>query len=176
MVPCRKTSIGVRLKTIDGSRMNWDAIGAIGEIVGAAGVVVSLVYLAAQIRNQNRESRLAAMHEISSGFRVATSKLLDSGLTGIFVKAIEDFESLTDEERLKLIVGVTAIFRAWEEAFIQHDIGHLDDRAWKPMLSYYTFILSAPSARRVWEMRKEHFDDRFREFVDGLDLGQYSLK
>ena len=33
--------------------MNWEAISAIGEIVGALAVVISLVYLAAQIRNQN---------------------------------------------------------------------------------------------------------------------------
>lgn len=33
--------------------MNWDAIGAVGEIVGALAVVISLVYLASQIRIQN---------------------------------------------------------------------------------------------------------------------------
>ena len=49
--------------------MNWDAIGAVGEIVGAMAVVVSLVYLGSQIRVQNRESRLAAMHDVSIGYR-----------------------------------------------------------------------------------------------------------
>lgn len=34
--------------------MNWDAIGAIAELLGAIGVIVSLVYLATQIR-QSRE-------------------------------------------------------------------------------------------------------------------------
>ncbi len=33
--------------------MNWDAIGAIGEILGAAAVVATLVYLAIQIRSAN---------------------------------------------------------------------------------------------------------------------------
>jgi hypothetical protein len=121
--------------------MNWDAIGAVGEIVGAVAVVISLIYLAAQIRNQNRESRLTRMHEMSHGFREATSKLLDAEVTDIFVKAIGSFESLTDGERLNLIIGMTAIFRAWEEAFIQ----------------------------------RVHFDDRFRDFVDGLELAEYSL-
>ena len=51
--------------------MNWEAIGAIGEIIGATAVVVSLVYLAGQIRTQNRQNRTAAMHEISMGFRDA---------------------------------------------------------------------------------------------------------
>lgn len=34
--------------------MNWDAIGAIGEIVGAAAVVLTLGYLAMQIRHSER--------------------------------------------------------------------------------------------------------------------------
>lgn len=35
--------------------MNWDAIGAIGEVVGALAVVISLVYLALQIRQNSRQ-------------------------------------------------------------------------------------------------------------------------
>jgi hypothetical protein len=30
--------------------MNWDALGAIGEIVGAAAVIVTLIYLAKQVK------------------------------------------------------------------------------------------------------------------------------
>ena len=35
--------------------MNWDALGAISEIIGAVAVLVTLFYLAAQIKMQNRE-------------------------------------------------------------------------------------------------------------------------
>ena len=35
--------------------MNWDALGAIGEIIGAVAVLATLYYLAAQIKMQNRE-------------------------------------------------------------------------------------------------------------------------
>ena len=34
--------------------MNWDAIGAIAELLGAVGVIASLVYLAGQIRQNSR--------------------------------------------------------------------------------------------------------------------------
>ena len=33
--------------------MNWEAIGAIGELAGAIGVIVTLVYLAIQIRQNS---------------------------------------------------------------------------------------------------------------------------
>ena len=35
--------------------MNWEALGAIGEIIGAVAVLATLYYLAAQIKMQNRE-------------------------------------------------------------------------------------------------------------------------
>ena len=34
--------------------MNWEAIGAIGEIIGAAGVIITLLYLASQLRQNTR--------------------------------------------------------------------------------------------------------------------------
>jgi hypothetical protein len=51
--------------------MNWDAIGAIGEMLGALVVVITLVYLAVQIRyarnatiDQNRLARSSAVREL----------------------------------------------------------------------------------------------------------------
>ena len=155
--------------------MNWEAIGAIGEIIGAGAVVISLVYLGRQIQIQNRESQIAAMHEISVGFRDATAVLLNAGITEIFVRGIHDFDSLSEEDRLKLVIGLVSVYRAWEEAYIQRDLGRLDDRAWQPMLSYYTLILSSPSGRKVWDLRKDHFDPAFRAFVDDLAHANYSL-
>ena len=40
--------------------MNWDAIGAIAELVGAVGVVASLLYVATQVRTSNRASAVQA--------------------------------------------------------------------------------------------------------------------
>ncbi len=37
--------------------MNWEAIGAIAELAGALGVILSLLYLAAQIRTSNESSK-----------------------------------------------------------------------------------------------------------------------
>ncbi len=45
--------------------MNWDAIGAIAELLGAIGVILTLVYLATQIRQNTESSRTTA--EVSFG-------------------------------------------------------------------------------------------------------------
>jgi hypothetical protein len=38
------------------NEMNWEAIGAIGEILGAVAVVATLGYLATQIKQSRRET------------------------------------------------------------------------------------------------------------------------
>jgi len=37
--------------------MNWEMLSAIGQVVAAVGVIPSLIYLAIQIREQNKERR-----------------------------------------------------------------------------------------------------------------------
>jgi hypothetical protein len=156
--------------------MNWEAFGAIGEILGAAAVVVSLAYLAIQIRRQNEESRLAAMHEISVGFRESISSFLDSDLVDIFLKANVDVNTLSDNERLRLLIAMQRVFRVWEEAFHQYSAKRLDARIWQPMISLYSSYLAAPGFNVFWELRKQHYDPEFREFVDNLPRTEYLLR
>ena len=156
--------------------MNWDAIGAIGEIVGAAAVFTSLVYLAVQIRNQNRESRVNAMHDISVGFRDAILPMGAADMASIFVKANEDYDSLTEVEAQRMIIIMGQFFRAWEEAFIQYQEGRLDERSWNAIIKYYFKILGAPAARRAWEVRSEYLDDEFVAFVAAKPLEAYTTR
>ncbi len=153
--------------------MNWDAVGAIGETVGAIGVVVTLVYLAVQIRQQNRESRIAAVHELNEAFRGSITSFQDPGLADIFSRAKTDFASLTEPERLRFIAMVQAVFRVWEDAFYQYTAGRLDPRIWNSMLTQFSAYLSLPGVRRVWEIRKRAYNERFREFVDRTEARPY---
>ena len=45
--------------------MNWEMISAVGQMLGAIGVIISIIYLAVQIRNQNKESQRAAMNVLT---------------------------------------------------------------------------------------------------------------
>jgi hypothetical protein len=45
--------------------VNWEAISAIGQIVGALAVVISLIYLAREIRSNARSARIASLHDVN---------------------------------------------------------------------------------------------------------------
>jgi hypothetical protein len=156
--------------------MNWDAAGAIGEIVGAAAVVISLIYLAAQIRTQNAEARLAAVREISVGFRNALTTFTHGDLGELFARANEDYDSLTNGELIRLISALYPMFRVWEEAYIQFERGRLEPRIWEPITRQFGSYFGYPAFERVWHIRKQHMDKSFREYADSLERAELRLR
>ena len=153
--------------------MNWDAISAIGETIGAAAVVVSLLYLAMQIREQNKRSRLSAMHDMSRELRETTAKFAEQEVTDIFVRANQSFESITEAESVRLIILATNFFRAWENAFLENGDGHLDGRVWEALSKDYIQPMGAPSFQHIWNLRKQNYDSDFRDYVDILEKQEY---
>jgi heme/copper-type cytochrome/quinol oxidase subunit 1 len=51
MLDVRRLAFVVTAKV---TAMNWEMISAVGQMLGAVGVIISIIYLAAQIRNQNQ--------------------------------------------------------------------------------------------------------------------------
>ena len=80
--------------------MNWEAIGAVGEILGAIAVLVTLVYLAAQVRQNSRFVKAATYHSTMRArnefnFAVATTP----ELSALLIRAQDKGTTLDAEER-----------------------------------------------------------------------------
>lgn len=156
--------------------MDWEAIGAIGEVVAAFAVVISLLYLANQIRAQNRESRLASIHELTESFRNAILSFQNPNLADVFARGKTGFEGLSETERLQFMSMVQHIFRVWEDAYHQQRAQRLDRRIWEAMVVQFSGYLSLPGVVRVWEIRKQSYSRDFREFVDATPAREYVTK
>ncbi|HUE87962.1 MAG TPA: hypothetical protein VMO26_17960 [Vicinamibacterales bacterium] len=153
--------------------MDLNLLTAISDIVATVAVVISLLYLANQIRAQNREARIAAVHEISEAFRNATAHTQDAALASVYVRGKNDFEALEETERMQFVSLFHSLFRVWEDAFYQHRGGRLDERVWNAMVAQYSGYLSLPGFVRVWQIRKHAYSDDFRAFVDGTQPREY---
>lgn len=153
--------------------MNWTALSAISEIIGTGAVVISLLYLASQIRTQNREARIASVHDITDAFKRATSSLQSEELASVFARGSRGFESLSETEQIRFISIFHGLFRVWEEAFYRHQHGRLDEPIWSAINAQYAPYLSLPGIQSVWAIRKAAYNPDFREFVDSVKPVQY---
>lgn len=157
--------------------MNWDAVGAMGEIIGGGAVVVSLMYLAIQIRGQNAEALAASMHAVSEGFRDSIGSLAENPeVARIWIKSNNDPESLTDEELVQMFAVAQRNFRVWEEAFGLYRAGRLDESIWTGIDAQYVAFLSHRGFKHVWKYRRDFYEEAFRRYVDNLPPGEYRIR
>ena len=105
--------------------MNWDAIGAIAELIAALAVLATLVYLAAQIKQNTKALSGASMDSITShGFQELK---WSSELQPVFLKAKNDPDSLDEVERTQILCWVIAAIRNRQNEYFQWKHGSLDD-------------------------------------------------
>ena len=67
--------------------MNWDAIGAVAEGLGAVAVIISIIYLAAQVRHTRRQLEAQAEDNISARSFEAYNPVYEGNNAHIFRKA-----------------------------------------------------------------------------------------
>lgn len=79
--------------------MNWDAIGAVGEILGALAVFVSLIYLATQTKQNARALKSASSHQIRESISDLSLVLAqDPALNSLLLRATSEETDFTKEE------------------------------------------------------------------------------
>jgi len=156
--------------------MDWNIIIAICEVVSLFALIISLIYLAKQVKHQIAETRSAAMHDFLAAFREAIASTSNAEIADIFIRANHDLDSLTEVEKFRLASTTQQLHRVYEEAFNMHKRGRLEDDAWIPMVRQYASFMAAPAIRFVWEIRKNYYNDQFREFVDNIVATEYSFE
>ncbi len=146
--------------------MNWEAIGAVGEVAGAAGVILSLLYLAVQIRGDAKAKRAATVHEQSEAYRSFLQMLAtDRELATLYLQGIRDFGSLDDSDVVRFSSALGFLFRVSEENFFQWKEGDLDAHLWRGYESPIEDILAYPGAREWWSTRSHWYSAPFGEFI-----------
>ena len=147
--------------------MNWDAIGSIGEIIGAAAVVISLIYLAAQVR---QNSKIVAANTFQSVSAAASKTSMDIAqsphLSKVALKIFSEEPSLTPEEAMQAQLLMRAIFRNYENYFYQYSRGYFEKDVWDGYMVTMTEQLSIPFGKTWWEHHQAAFGSKFVAFVN----------
>ena len=147
--------------------MNWDAVGAIAELMGALGVIATLWYLAVQLRHNTAALR-GNSHEVGAE-RLTTSLrslVANPELAQLVAKASRDYEDLTYEERLQVGSYWTAICVGAEVSLLQWQLGNLDEAVWKRDFSIIRPWFHSPGFQQ-WHARISiEFTPEFRALMD----------
>jgi hypothetical protein len=148
--------------------MNWDAIGAVAELLGAVGVIGSLLYLAGQIRAANQA---ASVHAKLESTRLMTDYLdgliQHPELAELVQRGQVDKESLSREEYIRFSNMALKAFYYFSAGYFQFKVGTLRADDWHEQLSIIDYWLRGPATRRWWDkLGRQMFKGDFVAFVD----------
>jgi hypothetical protein len=155
--------------------LNWEALSAIAEAVGAFGTVIALVYLARQIRQNTAGTRLAARQALTHESTEFTRLLLDSQIGPLFARTNQpDLAAFANplglsREELLLFRNVQYIaFANLENSFRAWQAGTLSDDEWSaPNALLRNIYLSSAASRDYWSaMGRQVHGAAFVAFVD----------
>lgn len=128
--------------------MNWEAIGAIGEIVGALAVVVTLVYLVIQIRQNTAAVATATYESTMTGFNdINVVVASDPELASLLDRGTQSPDALSAEEITQFNFLLRCYANQWWKLLKLHERGSLSAEDWSVFAREAAQFLDQPGCR-----------------------------
>jgi hypothetical protein len=149
--------------------MSLEDLGNIGEFVAAVAVVVSLIYLAVQIRQNTTSLRHASTQEILQGIAELNQFLGSTPeVTHLFWRGTFEPESLSEDEWHRFIHIASAMIRRFELMFLNHQQGFVPAQVWEAQTNNLRRWFSAPGIQRWFSELGDGLDSEFQRYVEQL--------
>ena len=154
--------------------MNWDAIGAISELVGAAAVVVTLLYLVKQIKQNTESTEAVGFQTWQSDSAAHWLAMADNRELGRDVAAcMYDSRDLSDDSWIPVGSWLLNNIRQYQTTFILHDRGVIDDDLFDVEMRMASRNLRIPGIRQWWHAGgRNQMLPRFAQALEAFDPGE----
>jgi hypothetical protein len=142
---------------------------SIASLVSAVALVVSVIYVSIQIRNNTRAVRATAFQQVVDSFAGISLEIAkDRNLVDLYLRGSQDFASLSDVERTQYSLMLLSFLRRAENVFFQTEIHLLQSDHWSGIRDSIKAIADPPGARECWSVINCHLNPEFRAFIGTL--------
>lgn len=152
--------------------MTWDAIGAIAELIGAAAVVLTLLYLARETAKNSKSidatsSRSIALHLSTMNTEIARDPVLSS----LFLKSYQkDLQEFSEEEWFRFTLAATALMQTWQSQLMHGNLKLGDNDEVELNVKFTSSLIkTCPAWTKYWQSARELFPSSFVEKIEKGD-------
>ena len=142
-------------------------LSTITELVGLIAVILTLVFVGFELRQNTRAVESSATQEVHANFSSWYASLQsDPELLAITVKGMQDYDSLTVTEKGQFIAVFMVFTSNCQTAFYKWREGLLDEELWNGWRQLSLNFFSTSGGNDFWSERSYMFGEGFRNFVD----------
>jgi len=146
--------------------MTIQEMGALGEMIGGIAVVISLIYVGLQIRQNSNSVRAASQVALRQLGTEITSQIAAPDMARIYVQGLKDLSPLPAEDRVRFHSLMLSMFGVYE-AYYFHGYYGIIPRELQPSHNQALFHLGKPGVKQWWDGGgRGQFNDKFVKFLE----------
>jgi hypothetical protein len=143
--------------------MKLERFALIAEVVSAAAIVVTLIFIVVELRDSTRAQDAATYQEMSRDVQAIFDRLP----VQLRVKARAGGEPLNAEEVLEYALYTVMILRIGESWWHQWQLGTVSEEVFRAYISHVHGALNGPVARDVWRRpTRTQFLSGYEAYID----------
>lgn len=141
----------------------------VGEIVAAIAVIISVVFVAIEIRQSSQAQVQATTQAAVSDYLDSLELMASDGeFACLYTRAVQDFESLNGADRLRFSAYYMSTYYQLQEMHRLAEEGAIDADTWSGFHSLLQETTRYPGVRQWFALRRTWFSERFQAYVDAL--------
>lgn len=146
--------------------MSLSDLASLGSFVNGVAVLISVIYLALQVRQTKRNQQIAIRHTRATRIVELQLALADAGVAGAWLHGAGSPQQVTPVELGQFINLCRAMFFHFEDSFYQREEGLLNDDAFRTVVAGVRLSARSPGWRAAWKVARPNFGGKFLAFMD----------
>jgi hypothetical protein len=146
--------------------MEIQELGSIGELIAGVATIITLIYLATQIRQNTNISKTTNFLGLSSEVNHFSRMIAqDPELNDLYVRGCKDFTSLDENEKSRFNMIFSVLIHPYQSMYIIAGRGQMDEELMRNNFEILSSLFQQPGARQWWEASSYWWDPEFGKFV-----------
>ncbi len=148
--------------------MNWEAIGAVGEIIGAGVVVITLIYLSIQLRQNTAATQSSRLENQFRSINAWYGQMNDPDSARTWLAGLQDYRALSNVDRVRFHSMAIQIVLSYEQArtFVQQ--GLYSESGLAPQEAWTVALINTPGGQTWWTETESDWNPELRAHLATL--------
>ena len=153
--------------------MSWEVISSVADIIGAMAVVISLIYLAREVRGNTRVMKANSARDAQIQWATVNETIYQSPDRMVIAKAFDPNSTMSDfseEERQIVFFFARSVLQRFESELFQFQAGLLDTEIWENHRKFCAGIIHLPAFSDWWQSERKQpvYTKLFLESIESV--------
>lgn len=149
--------------------MTLEDIYYIGQTIAVVALLISILFVGYQIRQNTKAIRATSHHAITDSFNQLNALFINDPLRGrVWRLGMQDLKNLDEDEQASFGFMLLAYSRIFETLYYQYKNGTMDKKLFDAELRTLKWTVKNSGFRQWWAENPISLSDEYRAFIDGL--------